>query len=262
LIDKVLRTVLLAAGLIWLSLGQTFAQSGNKPSKNGQKDASDYIEVYSTSAQAVPSSAFEAAHEDLLDTERLQFERPVEEIEVPQVRAPNPFFKWLGQLLSGLGPLFQAIFYLGAAAIAAGILYFMLRHIPNIRLHGLRRKNQASGKDDHVTSNVRPDQKKARAWLEEADTLAKEGRFSEAVHLLLFRSIEDIQTKRKAPIPSALTAREIERLDGLPTGPRNALRPIIALVERSFFGGHPVNAENWTSAREAYENFAFGETWS
>ncbi len=262
MIRKVFRTALLAAVLSCMGFGLSLAQSASKTAENGEKDAPRYDEVYTTSAQAVPRNAFETAHEALLDTDRLQFERPVETVDLPQPREPNAFFKWLGQLLRGLGPVFQAIFYLGAAAIAAGILYFILRQIPNIRLRNLRRKDKTPTDTDHVISNVRPDQDKARAWLEEADALAKEGRFSEAVHLLLFRSIEDIQSKRKAPIPRALTAREIERLDGLPSGPRDALRPIIALVERSFFGGQSVNAENWTSARKAYETFAFGEAWS
>ena len=95
-----------------------------------------------------------------------------------------------------------------------------------------------------------------------ADALAKEGKFSEAVHLILFRSIEDIQSRQKQRIPTALTAREIERLEGLPERPRNALRPIISLVERSFFGGHKLDAESWASARSAYEDFAFGEAWA
>lgn len=262
MICKVFRTALLAAVLSCLGFGFALAQSTSKQDRTGKKDTSNYDEVYTTSAQSVPLNEFEAAHQALLDAENLQFERPVETVDLPQPREPSPFFKWLGQLLRGLGPIFQAIFYLGAAAIAAGILYFILRQIPNIRLRSLRTKAKTSTETDHVISNVRPDQKKARAWLEEADALAKEGRFSEAVHLLLFRSIEDIQSKRKAPIPSALTAREIERLDGLPPGPRDALRPIIALVERSFFGGQSVNAENWTSARKAYESFAFGEAWS
>ena len=267
LIGKVTRTALVLACLLYVNLGvgpslTALAQSGDKGSDYTQKTEQNAQDAYQTSVRAMSGDAFEAAHEALLERDNLQFERPVIEVEPPEFRKPSPFFNWLGQLFSGLGPLFQLLFYLGAAAIAAGILYFILRQIPNIRLQGLRRKDKVTEEDDHVISNVRPDEKKARAWLEEADALAKEGRFSEAVHLLLFRSIEDIQSKRKAPIPQALTSREIERLDGLPTGPRNALRPIISLVERSFFGGHSVNAENWTSARAAYETFAFGDAWA
>ena len=268
LIGKVIRTALVLACLLYVNLGvgpslTALAQSGDKSSDYTQKTEQNAQDAYQTSVRSVSSDVFEAAHEALLESDNLQFERPVIEVEPPEFRKPSPFFNWLGQLFAGLGPLFQLLFYLGAAAIAAGILYFILRQIPNIRLQGLRRKDKVTeGDDDHVISNVRPDEKKARAWLEEADALAKEGRFSEAVHLLLFRSIEDIQSKRKAPIPQALTSREIERLDGLPTGPRNALRPIISLVERSFFGGHSVDAENWTSARAAYETFAFGDAWA
>ncbi len=268
LIGRVIRTALVLACLLCAYSGvgpslTAFAQSGGKGLEYTQKTQQSTPDAYETSARAVSGDAFEAAHEALLERDNLQFERPVIEVTPPEFRKPSPFFEWLGQLLSGLGPIFQFLFYLGAAAIAAGILYFILRQIPNIRLQSLRRKDKLTEEDDdHVISNVRPDEKKARAWLEEADALAKEGRFSEAVHLLLFRSIEDIQSKRKVPIPQALTSREIEHLDGLPTGPRNALSPIISLVERSFFGGHSVNADGWTSARAAYETFAFGDAWS
>ena len=262
LIKRVIRTALLIACFSCLFTGAAVSQSGGKSSASPPKSAPDTSAAYIPSARSVSKERFETAHNSLLDADRMQFERPVEEIDTAQIRNPSRFSSWIAGLINTLGTAFQAMFYIGVAAIAAGVLYFILRHIPDIRLRGKGRADRGATAEDHTISNVRPDEQKARAWLEEADALAKQGRFSEAVHLLLFRSIEDIQTQRKAPIPQALTTREIERLDGLPARPRKALRPIISLVERSFFGGHPVNAENWTAAREAYEAFAFGEAWT
>ena len=98
--------------------------------------------------------------------------------------------------------------------------------------------------------------------LEEADALAHAGKFAEAVHLLLFRSIEDIQTRVETGVPRSLTAREIGRLGFLPDRARTALGPIIAIVERSFFGGRDVDQAGWQTARASYEDFAFGGEWS
>jgi len=251
---------LLIACLGLASVGGAMAQPAKQSNPTGKQAAEG---PYSRpSSSSVNTDDFEAAHAALLDTERMQFERPFEAVEIPTYREPPTFFKWLGDLLSALAPIFQIIFYLGAALIAGGILYFIAMQIPNIRLRQVRRKTAKTDTHDHVISTVRPDEKKVRSWLEEADALASEGKFSEAVHLLLFRSIEDIQTKRKERIPTAFTAREIEQLEGLPDRPRTALSPIIALVERSFFGGQSVDQNSWASARAAYEDFAFGEGWT
>ena len=104
----------------------------------------------------------------------------------------------------------------------------------------------------------RPDPKRAATLLEEADALAAEGRFAEAVHLLLFRSIEDLRERRSGGVPQSLTAREISSLSDLTQRTREALSPIIRIVENSFFGGRPVDQTGWQSARSSYESFAFG----
>ena len=44
-----------------------------------------------------------------------------------------------------------------------------------------------------------PEERGARSWLQEADALARQGRFAEAIHHLLFRSIDDIGPSRPRP---------------------------------------------------------------
>jgi hypothetical protein len=39
------------------------------------------------------------------------------------------------------------------------------------------------------------------------------------------------------------------------------LKPIITIVEHSFFGGRDVDEAGWKTARGSYEKFAFGEGW-
>ena len=81
----------------------------------------------------------------------------------------------------------------------------------------------------------------ARALLSDADRLAAEGRFGEAVHLLLFRSIEDIDALTM-PAKPALTSRDILDLRALPSAARAALSRLVTTVEWNFFGGRPVDA--------------------
>lgn len=116
--------------------------------------------------------------------------------------------------------------------------------------------------DLSIVPNLKPAEDHARALLEDADALAAAGRFAEAVHLLLFRSIDEIQNKRSGVIGRSLTSREIGALGILPDPVRETLSPIIQIVERSFFGGQEVGEAGWKEARTSYETFAFGAAWT
>jgi hypothetical protein len=106
-----------------------------------------------------------------------------------------------------------------------------------------------------------PEEAGARSWLEEADALAREGRFAEAIHHLLFRSVEDIANRRPALVRPALTSRELAASQGIPARARELFAAIARLVERSLFGGRPVDEGDWLQAREAYSDFALAAAW-
>ncbi len=205
--------------------------------------------------------ALDRAHADYLERRDMQLQRPEWEAEPLTPRDPPPrWLQWLGDLLSGMSPLFQFLFYAMIAAVVAGFLYFVFGEAIRVRF-GRSGKGKADVADD-ILIDVRPDAGMARGLLEEADALAKAGKFAEAVHLLLFRSIEDIQTRLEGGVPKSLTAREIGGLQHLPMRAKRGLGPIILIVERSFFGGRPVDSDGWQEARASYEDFAFGEGWA
>jgi hypothetical protein len=106
-----------------------------------------------------------------------------------------------------------------------------------------------------------PDENPARSWLEEADALARQGRYAEAAHHLLFRSIEDISSRRPNLVRPALTSREIAASQGIPARARELFAAIARLVERSLFGGRPVGESDWLEARGAYSDFALAGAW-
>lgn len=207
----------------------------------------------------------DAAHEAYLKLPGLQLERPE---RIPEAIEPPPetpgWIKWLsrviGNIFEFLGPVFKILFYLVIAGVIGGILYFLFGEAIRVRF-GKDGHNEARTGDDEIL-DVRPDAQTARSLLEEADALARAGKFAEAVHLLLFRSIEDIQGHLENGVPGSLTAREIGGLSNLPERARRALSPIIVIVERSFFGGRDVDETSWSEARASYEDFAFGEGWA
>jgi len=197
------------------------------------------------------------AHAVYLRDGELQLLRPEQEAQ------PDPPPDWMaafGRFLEALGPLFQVIFWIAVGLVVAGLLYFLFGEAIRLRLLGRRKPKDQPG--DDVLIDIRPDAASARSLLEEADALAQAQRFAEAVHLLLFRSIEDIQERLQGGVPQSLTAREIASLGRLPDRARRALKPIILIVERSFFGGRSVDADGWQEARRSYQAFAFGEGWT
>lgn len=205
-------------------------------------------------------SAVDRAHAAYLQDAELQLERPEQEIEPVDTRPSPGWLQAIGRFLDSLGPIFQIAFWLAAALIIAGILYFLFGEAIRLRFGG--RSQAREKREDDVLQDLRPDAAAARSLLEEADALAREGRFAEAVHLLLFRSIEDIQERIEGGVSASLTAREISSLTRLPERAKRALRPITQVVERSFFGGRPVDEAGWQEARRSYEDFAFGEGWA
>jgi len=99
----------------------------------------------------------------------------------------------------------------------------------------------------------------ALALLEDADALAAQGRFGEAAHLLLQRSVHHIASARPDWLSPSSTAREIGLIPGLPAAARQAFTVIVREVERSLYALRALAAEDWHRAREAYAAFALAD---
>lgn len=104
-----------------------------------------------------------------------------------------------------------------------------------------------------------PDREQALALLEDADALAAAGRFDEATHLLLIRSVGQIRAVRPDWLDPSSTAREIAALPTLPERARIAFAVIAARVERSLFALMPLAEDDWRAARAAYADFALAD---
>ncbi len=101
-----------------------------------------------------------------------------------------------------------------------------------------------------------PAREEALALLGDADALAAQGRFDEAAHLLLQRSVGQIARARPDWLSPSSTAREIGGLDGLPHAARAAFAEIAATVERARYALRVLDSADWAKAREAYARFA------
>lgn len=207
----------------------------------------------SSGVQPATDASFAAAHRRLLETPGLQ-------LDFPAAVAPPPPPEWLkafGRFLGDyVAPLLKYVFWIGLAIIAAAVLFLIVREVANLRRPGRRGAAKRAAPVDW-----RPEPLKAKALLEDADRLAAAGRFEEAVHLLLHRSVDDLRSRRPDLVRPALTSRDIARIEAVPPTPREAFGRIAKAVERSFFGGGRIAAEEFAACRRAYEVFAF-EGWA
>jgi hypothetical protein len=201
-------------------------------------------------AYAASEQKLAVARRALLQTRGLQLDFAA---APPRPKAP-PWLDGLLQFLADLAPLMKFLFWGGLALGAALIVWFVVRELMATRF-----------RKDRVATPVtdwRPEPEKARALLEEADRLAASGLFGAAMHILLFRSIDDLAGRRPGLVRPALTSRDIANLDQMPATARGAFARIAERVERTFFGGRPAGPEDFAQARGDYEAFAFSEGWS
>lgn len=166
---------------------------------------------------------------------------------------------WLRALVEAIGALGPYAFYIlwGALILLVlAVVFFAGRSY----WRG-RRSGEAVAGPVNDAAAWRPEERVARALLAEADEMAAAGRYEEATHLLLHRSLEDIQHRRPKALRPALTSREISRVDMLPALIRTAFAKMAAPVERSLFGGRSLERGDWEEARAAYGEFALPGTW-
>lgn len=190
-----------------------------------------------------------AAHSALLKTPGVQFD-----FQKPPEPPPLTWLEPLAFVIKLLAPVLQVIFWGGLIIGAALVLFFIIREFAP--------QSWFRGKKTVVpVTDWRPEPGKARALLEDADTLAAAGRFDEAIHLLLFRSIDDLVARRPGAVSPALTSRDITTLRVLPDDARTAFARLAQSVERTFFGGRPADADAFGQARADYQAFAFAEGW-
>jgi len=199
---------------------------------------------------------FDQAYRELIESDRFQTE--MAEFDPPVPREPPNWLVELLRWLETLGPVWQGLFWIIVGGLAAIILFSIGRALYR------RFSNPPAKSEDDETDDEhwRPEAKTAHGLLGEADALAKQGRYAEAAHLLLFRSIADIEERLPDFMRPALTSRDISDAAALPAPARTAFSSIARIVESGIFAVRPVDEQGWTDARSAYEQFAFGKSWA
>lgn len=184
-------------------------------------------------------------------------------LEMPKQPEPPTwwldFLQWLGDVLEpltgvlsaiarALGMSGQALMWIAIAVGGALVVYLLWRILGSL---ALKRKKAVE-----APAAWAPDAGEALALLEDADRLAAEGRYDEATHLLLRRSVGQIAAAQPGWLEPSTTAREIAALPSLSQAARTAFGTIAERVERSLFALRGLTVADWSAARAAYAEFA------
>lgn len=200
------------------------------------------------------AGSLDAAHRQLLADDSIQF-------DLPQWTAPTPppWLEPVSQFLNAVAPYLIYLFWGAVIVGVAIILALIFMEMAGVKW---RLPWQRSAPRDEVEDAWRPEVAAAQFLLSQADDLAAKGRYEEAVHLLLHRSVADIAQRLPDFLRPSLTARDIASSEVLPAQPRSAFDRMRIIVEAGIFARRPVGDAQWQDARRAYERFAFKGAWA
>lgn len=221
----------------------------------------DESDVADQPANPVPSNTLGDSWEGVRDDGDIQFEQ----IEIPPIprREPSAFekwldgvFEWLAELFAPVGTFIANSWWLLQWVLLGLLIAFILYLI--VRMYGPIAR-QDTGAEAEEVPEWQPDRQESLALLEDDDRLAAEGRFDEATHLLLQRSVGQIARARPDWVEPSSTARELAALKSLPDAARKAFGTIAERVERSLFALRSLDRTDWETARAAYAEFALAK---
>jgi len=228
-----------------------FAPSHQAAAQVSGTDLEALLEDPNLHSDAEIESAYRAVKRD----EKYQYELAE---PIPR-KPPSAFSRALGRFFEAvfkiLGPILKIVFYLGVGVLILGAVYLIARAIYETRYA----KPAVKKTETAEIPLYQPAEAQARILLDEVDRLAAEGRYGEAVHTLLFRSIQDIDRNRPNVVRRSLTAREIGSLSVLTPEARRAFSTIAGVSELAHFGGVSVNKAGFETARNAYADLT-GQT--
>lgn len=193
-----------------------------------QAQAQQDLQAKDPQAKDPQTLAEQAVHRLDLQTELLRQSESVSwSVPLP------PETLWLGVII-GLGVLFYAFHDM----------------IPAFRFG--RGRSWTEDEDGALAAGARsPD-----IVLGAADELAAQGRFVEAMHVLLLQALAEIRRRLDQEFAVSMTSREILRSRQVSDELRRPLREVINRVEWTYFGGHAAVRDDYLACRTSFAALA------
>jgi hypothetical protein len=137
------------------------------------------------------------------------------------------------------------------AAIGIGLLLYMFKDL--LPALGFAARGDFAEGDEETGGTVA---KPPEQVLAAADDLARQGRFVDAMHVLLLQGLADIRRHLDEEFADSFTSREILRSTKLAEAGRGPLRDIITRVEWTYFGKHPAERKDYAACRASFDALA------
>lgn len=175
-----------------------------------------------------------------------QTERP-EPPEVEERREPLRLPPWV----------IEAFLWTIAVILAVMVAVFLFNALQNRTGFKLKRKSKQQPSATLVETPLFDMQKAVvDRSLEEADALAAQGRFAEAIHLLLLVAMDRLRQELGARIAPALTGREVLQLAPVPPAVVEPLSRMVSLSEIKHFGGRNAAGPDYDQCRQDFLQFS------
>jgi len=182
---------------------------------------------------------------------RAVFADPRYQRELPPHSAPEPSSSSrlpgggaAGQVLvpavGAVAPLAMLVIYTLVVVAIVLVVVWIVSEVTR-RRRGPKAAPPAQG-DAEGAERGRPERE---ALPGDATRLAAEGRFGEAIHVLLLVAIRQLAERSRVPVQASRTSRELARLLPLAGDGRKAFEELVRAVELTLFGGVPAGAEDW-----------------
>jgi hypothetical protein len=137
-------------------------------------------------------------------------------------------------------------------AVAVGIILYALKDLLPAGWHWGEREAWDDGQEEGAAGGGRG----TAAVLGAADELAAQGRFVEAMHVLLLRGLAEIRQRLGEQFADSLTSREILHRARLPADGRASLQDMVRRVEWTYFGEHPAERADYLACRASFDALA------
>jgi len=144
----------------------------------------------------------------------------------------------------------EPVLWIMLVAGAAVLLYHLRDVIPLWRFSRRDRLDEGAGEAAGGAARA------PAAVIGAADELARQGRFVEAMHVLLLQALAELRERLDEPIADSLTSREILRRVPLSDRVRKSLRELVTRVEWTYFGDYPAAQADYLACRNSFNELA------
>ena len=184
----------------------------------------------------------------------IQTALPEERADQPQMPDPEPRVDRpdFGDL-SELGEVLRVLLWALVAAAIALVVFSIVTGRPILSA----RPRQTASRDDLADQGAGdPRRRDMEASLAEADRLASDGAYAEALHTLLQFCLAELRRVADGSLSPALTSREVLHRPLLSGDAQAALGPLVDAVEVSHFGGRLATEDDYRACRAGFHRFA------